>query len=288
VKTQQDNGSSFIPTRGIVYVANTSTYIDEALRSYASLRRVMPDTPVTVISHPNLFRDVIGINWSELGKNDYDTPIIKVEAWGSPYKQSLLLDTDTRVIGDLTPVFDVLDQFDVAAAHEPTRGWDYPTRAAKAFCELNTGVLAFKKSEQTEHFFSLWREIYEAKRAELGLLNDQPAFREALWLSQNIRLATLPTEFHLITGKAAGIAWEARLLHGRDRLDKVERIVNTRLGPRAYLPGHGIVTGFSGRRSVIDNWIRFSKYALRNFFSVFSKENPAPGDWQERATHGKK
>ncbi|EHK02479.1 hypothetical protein HRED_04318, partial [Candidatus Haloredivivus sp. G17] len=39
----------------------------------------------------------------------------------SPFNKTLLLDTDTLIVDDITELFDLLEQFDIAFAHNPKR-----------------------------------------------------------------------------------------------------------------------------------------------------------------------
>jgi hypothetical protein len=147
-----------MPTVGCCYVANTNGYLDEAMQSLASLRAHMPNVSVSVVAPRELFRPGAPVDhWIRL-PSVRNGPIVKTAARLAPYDRVLFLDTDTYVAGDFTDVFNILDAFDLAVAHEPTRGWDYETPAAKAFCELNTGVIAFRKNEEVHAFFSLWEK----------------------------------------------------------------------------------------------------------------------------------
>jgi hypothetical protein len=111
---------------------------------------------------------------------------------------------------------------------------------------------------------------------EQGLRNDQPAFRTALWLSNKIRHATLPTEYHFICGKGAAIAWEAKLLHDRGNLSEISSIVNSSFGPRVFVRGWGLIFGYRGRRLWIKKFLSLSakcfKSADKSVCSV-AKEN---------------
>ncbi len=234
-------------TDGYVYVVNTDDYLDEALSSLASLRKVNPDAAVTIISPDALFRNIPGVNWLPL-IGTYDSPIVKSEAIRAPYDRCIFLDSDTRVIGDLSGLFRILERFDIAAVHEPTRGWDYDTPAAQAFPELNTGVLVFRKNASVQSLFGQWRELYGQLRVSQNLRNDQPAFRTALWLNKDISHSTLTTEYHLVTGKGASIAWDARLLHGRTDLVELEGEINRNIEHRVYAPGWGVLPSPSSRK----------------------------------------
>lgn len=272
------------PTFGFVYVFNSRGYFEEAEQSYDSLRKHMPKINVAYVTHPELViqkrDDVIWVPFEQ----QYDAPIVKTEAYRAPFDYCIFVDGDTRIVRDCRDVFRLLDRFDFALAHEPTRGWDYPTSAPRPFCELNTGVLAFRKNPSTSAFFEKWRAIYARMREEHALLNDQPSFREALWSSPEISHATLPSEYHLVTGKANSIAWDAHILHGRNDLEAVERDLARVSGPRAYTPDLGIIEPISGRRSALSAIKRLLPRLLKKALRPpVSASRQAPGDWEKRA-----
>jgi hypothetical protein len=269
-----------MPTNGCCYVANTIGYLEEALQSLASLRAHMPDVKVAVIAPPDLFREGAPVDhWISLppGRSG---PIVKTAAYLAPYDYVLFLDSDTYFAGDVSDVFDVLEAFDLAATHEPTRGWDYNTTAAKGFCELNTGVIAFRKNERTEAFFALWEKIFDSMWSEQGLRNDQPAFRTALWMSSEIRHATLPSEYNFICGKGNAIAWEAKVLHDRGDLAATASIINSGSGPRVFVPGWGVIFGYRGRWLWVKNYLWLSGNFLRVFLNpACLRPKKTPVNW---------
>jgi len=242
-------------------------YLEEALQSLASLRVHMPHVKIAVIAPRELFRSEAPVDhWVSLppGRSG---PIVKTAARLAPYDRVLFLDSDTYVAGDVSDVFDILDAFDLAVAHEPTRGWDYNTAAAKAFCELNTGVIAFRKNKRTEAFFALWEKTFDAMWSEQGLRNDQPAFRTALWMSSEIRHATLPSEYNFICGKGNAVAWEVKLLHDRGDLPATASVINSGVGPRVFVPGWGLIFGYRGRRLWLKNYFCLTGNFLRVFLN---------------------
>ena len=252
-----NSGASNNNDKGFVYVVSTKGYLAEAMTSYASLKRAMPAARVAIITHPDLFLCTDEVIWVPLAST-YDSPIVKVEMARSPFVKTVYLDSDTLILGSLDPLFDLMEAFDLALAHEPTRGWDYETSAAGAFVELNTGVVVFRKSTQMEAFFTDWKSRYYLMRDQKSLKNDQPSFRETLWSHRNLRHATLTTEFHLITGKGASTAWDVKLLHGRDDLPGIAASINRDLGPRTYNPGWGVVMPPRGRKFWIKDYLRLT------------------------------
>lgn len=246
--------------RGFVYVANTRAYIDEAVSSVRSLKAVMPDELAALIAPRSLWEEARSYFDLLIEPTLADqTPIVKNDAPLAPFKRVVFVDTDTRFLMNYSRVFDILDAFDIAAAHEPTRGWDYSTSAAIPFCELNTGLIAFNNVPHVRDFFAQWLVNYRKMLQDQGLRNDQPSFRQTLWERRDIRLAVLPTEFHAIVGKPCYLAWDALMLHGRGDLVLAGNQINRSSGYRAYLPGLGCLFPFTGRRRLLLDWLRLTR-----------------------------
>ena len=243
--------------QGFVYVANTEAYVAEALFSVRSLRRHMPSASVSLIAPRGLWNQVDGFFDHLIEPTLPDmTPIVKNDAHLAPYERVAFIDTDTYFTADYMECFRVLERNDLALAHEPARGWDYPTDVPRAFCELNTGVILFNNNAKVKAFFTAWLERYRHLLAKHQFRADQNSFRETLWESNEIRFCVLPTEFHAIIGKPLALAWEARLLHGRGSLEQAHRLLNQRIGFRAYMPGIGCLISFRGRKALLFDVIR--------------------------------
>jgi hypothetical protein len=233
---------------GVIYIATGHPmYGDLAVVSATSLKRVMPEMSVTVMT--NLERqwphidNVIPITSSGNGFRD---KILGMR--DSPYTYTLFIDTDTYVCGDFSDIFTILDRFDIAAVHDPFRrhaGWT--RRYAKsvvdvpfAFPELNTGVILYKKSQQMNNLFTEWLNLYDDQLAG-DKFTDQPFFRVALYRS-SLRVATLPHEYNC-QFRATGYVYDSvKILHGHvmtkiDHFEKVVRAVNAYEGPRVYVGG---------------------------------------------------
>jgi len=131
---------------------------------------------------------------------------IKPRLWAlSPYQHTLYLDADTRVMADVTPIFDIL-----------AAGWDMtlvPGQAARfvrdtqfaphekevTIRELgtgllyyyNSGVIGWAKNERTQAFFQAWGEEWERFRN----WDEQMALMRALWRT-DIKFMTLPQRWN--------------------------------------------------------------------------------------------
>lgn len=153
--------------RGIVYVAYGDNAIREATESIKSLKQYN-NLPIAVISdrtikgtEPIIFREAgPGARWAKLMIDIF-----------SPYDYTLYLDADTRIKGDLSAGFDILqDDWDLAIApsgrqnadvlgnlDEKDRQYTFETLGTTHPLSLQAGVFFFKKNEQVLRFFDKWR-----------------------------------------------------------------------------------------------------------------------------------
>jgi hypothetical protein len=151
------------PSRGIIYIVTGQQFIDEACLSAASVKRCMPDIPITILSdstvHSPLFEQVLPITHPTHGPED---KIVNIA--NSPYHETLYLDSDTYMADDSRELFSLLEKFDLAAVHAPYRAQYRVNEVPDCFPELNLGVLLFRKSEQIESLFGRWLQIYRDDR----------------------------------------------------------------------------------------------------------------------------
>ena len=267
------------PTRAFVYVATGDGYVTEARRSAESLRAQHPDATIVLMTDAAQadlapFSQVIVRNDARRNPSD------KLWVADAPFDQVVFLDTDTLVCGPIEELFDLLATHDLAALQENHRGWDYDLPGVPAcYPEFNTGVIAFRRTPAMQRFFAAWRASYDELRTAQNLKNDQPAFRRALFGSE-LRVATLPSEFHFLANVPNYTMWQVRLLHGRGDLPAIAREVNAELGARAYVPHVGVLRGYIGRAK----WARtLARVAWRMLGGVVrppaDASEASPGRW---------
>ena len=125
----------------------------------------------------------------------------------SPFERTLYMDTDTKIVRDISEMFRILDRFDLAIAHAHSRNrastnqlWreDIP----KGFPQLNGGIILFNKNDKTQQLFKDWEKAFHAN----SFTKDQVTLRELIWLS-DIRMYVLPPEFNIRYAKYLEI-WE--------------------------------------------------------------------------------
>jgi hypothetical protein len=186
-------------TRGVMYVAVGKKYIQSAIRSAQTVRKHNPGLSVHLFGNweecgfdfsrsPEPFTSVAGVDSPyHHSKVDYMSR--------TPFERTLYLDTDTRVLGDITPLFDLLERFEIALAHAPNRvtrlkNWRIPIPVS--FPEFNSGVILYGRTQRVLNFLHDWTEAFHL----VGSYNDQLTLRELIWLS-DLRIDTLPPEYNL-------------------------------------------------------------------------------------------
>lgn len=193
---------------GVLFVATGDAYRGLAFGAAESLRRADPDVPIDLFTDravaPGPF-DRVEILAAPWRRSKLDALLL------TRFERTVFLDADVFVLAPLGEIFETLERFDIAAAHDPDRNGE-PANALwrkplpPSFPQFNTGVLAYRNSPEVRALLTAWRDAVR----DGDLPRDQPAFRELMWDSR-LRFATLPEEFNLIR-------YRQTLLWGRTRL----------------------------------------------------------------------
>lgn len=205
---------------GVVYIATGEDFVEEALRSAASVKKHMPDLPVTLFTDQEKFistppgdiDSVLCLENPTRSCRDKIQPLAQ-----SPYYKTLFLDTDTYLCEPVYDVFDMLDRFDIALAHAPDRYQYELPDLPDCFTELNSGVIAFRKSPQTLDLLHLWEDtFYKMLELDGGSYRDQHSLRDSLYRS-SVQFFVLPPEynFRTICPNFAGKHCKVKIIHGR-------------------------------------------------------------------------
>ena len=210
--------------RGVLYIAFNDNFIKEALLSAESVKKHCPDLDVTFFSDRMVDSEFVD-NCKVISVNHIRAKVDYVDQ--TPYDETIFLDTDTIIDHDITEMFEILDNFDFAIAHDGARRRDnicakIPEYAniPYAFSEVNPGVMVFKRNEKVLHFFQSWREIFYKYFNRWPY--EQPTFRVALWNS-SMKYYILPPEYN------------ARSIHTRAKQDKFKHeFGQAHLKPRIY------------------------------------------------------
>ena len=202
-------------SRGVIYAVSGDRYLDECSVSIGTLAKRSPSLPFAIFTDEP--RSWVGRSWNEenviwlpretiTGEAWTDLTGLKIEAIErSPFDKTLFLDTDTVVLGNVEPMFDLLERFHVAAG-ECTHWFGQCTpeilrtsRVPLSFPEFNTGVLLINStSPKAKQFVATWKEKFQQNLLRATTCSsDQQAFREAAWVS-DISILTLRQNFNYL------------------------------------------------------------------------------------------
>jgi len=231
---------------GVYYIATGEQFVNEAEVSARSVRRAMPDIPIAIATDvdPEFefeFDYIIDIPDPEYGFVDQIHNLHM-----SPFEKTLHLDTDIYIVSDVSELFDLLNQFDIAAAHNHDREARDLPGVPDSFPEYNTGVMAYKNSGDISDFFQDWKKNYINMTVGENTQN-QPSFRQTLYES-NLRIATLTPEYNCMVRYPSHIKNDVKIAHSRlldirtpganksvNVLNSVEKI-NKHKGHRLFTP----------------------------------------------------
>lgn len=172
--------------RGAIYVVYGENARREAIESIRSLRRILPDLPIQVVSDAEfdgertaLFpRRDAGARWSKLNLDKL-----------SPFECMFYLDADTRVRADPSAGFEMIENgWELAIAYSGRQGPDVignvnrDERMATIeelggidFLGLQAGVMFVRWCQAMRRLWQCWREEWERYQGE-----DQAALLRAL------------------------------------------------------------------------------------------------------------
>lgn len=210
--------------KGLLFVATGVTYLEEAASNALAARVHCSHIPIAISTDLpeearkfGVFDLILAHCEPRWTYRDKIPALLKL-----PFKYTLYLDSDARVISSVDSLFDSLGNSDIAAVHAPVRrpdGW-FDHSVPILFPELNTGVLLLRRSRQQQAFIRSWLRLYDEVLNSHHLQWDQATFRSVIWNFQQrrgFRFASLPAEANLRTTKPwiAGKGLLVYVVHGR-------------------------------------------------------------------------
>ncbi len=147
-------------SNGVIYLCTKSTrHLKECYYSVKTLKKHNPALNVTLFTdiqsfNRNLFNQVIPVNYD---CNPHKQKILCLLK--SPFKNTLYLDVDTKIEGDLSPIFHELSDSDLMISHDPDIVYKVKPPLFKGYIRkghFNTGVIAYCKTRNTSDFLDFW------------------------------------------------------------------------------------------------------------------------------------
>lgn len=202
--------------KGFLYLASGDKFIKEAIISCTSLKKFMPEIPVTLISdkrsETNIFDNEIII---DNPRYDFGDQIFHIDK--TPYERTICIDTDMYFVDSIEEVFNNLDNFDIALCVNSV-DWSTDridvskiTDIPECFPEYNSGLVAFKKNDNFLDFLSVWKRSYK-EVLEQGQNHNQGALRIALYES-DIRIGTLRNNYNFMIKRPGCVSGNVKVFH---------------------------------------------------------------------------
>lgn len=205
-------------TAGVVYIAAGDGFVAEATISAKSVKSVMPNIPITLITDKNpdseYFDEIIPL---DNPRNDGGDRVFNAEE--TPYEKTLYLDTDIYVAESVEDIFQLLDSFDVALCINQANYISDELEIAEitdlpdSFPEYNGGVIGYRKNPRTADFLSRWKDAY-SRALECGQIHNQAALRYALYHS-DVRIATMRNQYNCVYRRPGCVNGRVKVFHGR-------------------------------------------------------------------------
>lgn len=225
---------------GIVYSATGQSFADQAVQSAKSSLR-FNDLPHLLFSDvpPNETVPGVDVVIFESSGNPFIDKINNI--CRSPFPRSIYLDCDTYVLSNLEELFALLTRFDLAAAHAPGYTKCGDDEPPNSLYDFNTGVIVFRAVPSVQKFLARWRAIHEtwSKRAPFPIrhIEDQPAFRRALWECNSVSFYVLGPEYNFRPAFCGRVVGSVKIIHGRGgNHEALAAYLNAQEGPRIFPP----------------------------------------------------
>lgn len=233
---------------GVLYIASGEKYNIEAIRAIRRTKEIMPSVPIALCTDWEEGRNCTEIDYYiALDKPSYTFGDKVKNYYNSPFEKTIFLDTDTYLIDSIDALFEMLDRFDVIAAHAPIEE-DEIIVLPDAFAEMNSGVIAYKKNERSRAMFDLYQRNYEdccqyytTKYNDVP--PDQPSFRYAVY-NTDVQFCFLPHEYNCMLDFPCFLSNRVHIIHGHyhdEIMSKKAEQINQRTCMRLYSPEHGLI-----------------------------------------------
>lgn len=227
--------SKCVTETGVLYGAVGEAYIREAAHSASFARKHLPQVPIALAAPlgsetPAVFDLRIDLPADVTG-NEAKVAALPL----TPFAKTLFLDSDAYVVVPCQEIFDVLNHFDIAIAHDPWRnGRD--VGVPDAFPEFNSGVIGYR-IDACSNTLEAWAKDFRCHRQQDPKAPDQASFRKVVY-QNGLRIAPLPMEYNFRAGLPGFLGANAavKIIHWRsDDPEVLARQLNRTLDYRAVL-----------------------------------------------------
>ena len=229
--------------KGYLYAATNQRYIDEAIRSVRSLRKINQNIHATLVTDKDVqiidFNSTIKLNYS--GSTDWKSGLLfKILALqNSPYDKTFFLDTDTFFCDECDELFDLLEYHDLLIAHSPgdVSQISINDKLLDGYFPYNTGVIIYQRNQVTKKLLQDWYSEYATNEGHFP--DDQAAFMKVL-LHNNVNVYVLQSIYNFRSMFFVSLPEKnVKIIHGRlNDYNPIKERVNSKNIQRAWDPAH--------------------------------------------------
>lgn len=227
--------------RKAVFVATGKKYLQEAYLATLSFNEA--NSIKTCLLTDQIVENSI---WDEviLLKNASGSIRDKLSIINVDADEILFLDSDTYILEDLSPTFELLKRFDLVAKQDWS-GRPYQLNGVpESYPEFNTGVMLFRKNDRIVNLFKVWESYFEEYKEVMGPEMDQRSFRKATFECDELKVFVLPPEYNQMNITVGAQTTKVKILHGRpfhDLLSMQSEINKKPSTSRVYIPKVGVI-----------------------------------------------
>ena len=179
---------------GVVYIVSGKFHAAAAIASAKSVRETNPTLKIDIFTDVDVDEGIFDKVHS-IPNGHIRSKVDWLEK--SRFEKTLYLDSDTRVVNDISQLFRILDKFDIALAHSHQRRGSrqniiWNIQVPEPFPQVNGGVILYSNRIQVKNFLKDWSKAYK----EAGFKWDQITLRELIWKS-DLRMYILPPEYNI-------------------------------------------------------------------------------------------
>lgn len=191
----------------VVIVAYGFEYLVMAVNAARSIRRTNPSLAITLVTNAPAEWTALEQEFDRVVFREEDATLNRYAKIRSHHTTTadrvLYLDADSEILGDLTPAFDLLAEFDVLL-----RPFDLPGKFAfdllpgidgRLFPQFWGGGIFYRRSPAAIALLERWEDRYSAS----GLARDQPALARAVLDTQGVRILPMNAVWGAFSGDAA-------------------------------------------------------------------------------------
>ncbi len=242
--------------KGIVYAVSHPTWMDACLVSANSAAQHMPDVAREVYV-TRAVADVLQDGW----QTRFTQVVVLDDAkhfhrprfdamLETALDQAIFIDTDTFFVEPVYELFDMLEQFDIAAMAAPQylhptgleQGiFDMLPPVSEAVPEWNGGVIVARSTPGVRKTIEQWSVMFE-KCMEKGYRMDQASLRAAL-VHSKLRIATLPNNYNFRANLPQIVTRSVKILHAHGDLPEIAKTINASTAIRPYTPDKRLIHG---------------------------------------------